>query len=82
MTKRKHSNTSPKPRKPIDSVLATMFYNRALDWSRPFTVADITGEDSRPERTLSCKHWLAELVERGELKKTKTRYNTFYEWIN
>lgn len=82
MTRKNSIKQETKPRNPIDHVLSTMFYNRALDWSRPFTVVDIVGEDANAERKTSCKSWLGELVERGELKKTKTRRNIFYEWIN
>lgn len=66
---------------PVSSVLSDSFYQAALDFTVPFTLSDIAPR-ANAERRLAAQRWLAERVERGELKRTRTRSGSFFEWVN
>lgn len=68
----------------VSDVMSDMLYQRALAFERAFTLAELV-PGANQERRQVARVWLNQLIERGELVRTKTdgRYaNTWYEWVN
>lgn len=82
MTRENRKNHAKGPRKPIDKILSDRLYNQALKFVCPFVITDLIGVAAVPELNDVAQRWLDELVQRGELKRTKQPRQTFYEWIN
>jgi hypothetical protein len=65
----------------VSDVMSDHLYQVALTFSRPFTLRDLTPNGNVERRTVA-KQWLKDLIARGELKRTDTRRDSFYEWVN